>query len=112
LPLLAAGSSPVLQEISARAWAKGLRSPALQAQMGAGALARRDYAGAAAHFSAAAAPGGRDAIGARTFQAFALLMTDNTTDARAILAAIGSAPAATPDEQRDLRWLRAMLTDP
>ena len=62
LPLLATGSSPVLQEISARAWAAEMRSPALEAQMGAGALARRDYAGAATHFSAAAAPGGRDAI--------------------------------------------------
>ncbi len=112
LPLLAAGSSPVLQEISARAWVKGMRSPALDAQLGAGALARRDYAGAAAHFSAAAAPGGREAIGARMFQAFALLMADKPADARAVLAAIGSAPAATPDEQQGLRWLRAMLPDP
>ena len=112
LPLLAAGSSPVLQEISARAWAAEMRSPALDAQMGAGALARRDYAGAATHFSAAAAPGGRDAIGARVYQAFALLMADKPADARAVLAAIGSAPAATPDEQRGLRWLRAMLADP
>ena len=112
LPLLAAGSSPVLQEISARAWAKGMRSPALEAQMGAGALARRDYAAAAAHFSAGAAPGGRDAIGARMFQAFALLMADKPADARAVLAALGPAPAAGPDEQQGLRWLRAMLADP
>jgi len=112
LPLLAAGSSPVLQEISARAWATGMRSPALEAQMGAGALARRDYAGAAAHFAAAAAPGGRDAIGARVYQAFALLMADKPADARAVLAAIGSASAASPDEQQGLRWLHAMLADP
>lgn len=112
LPLLAASSSPVLQEISARAWAAEMRSPPLEAQMGAGALARRDYAGAAAHFSAAAAPGGRDAIGAHMFQAFALLMAENTADARAVLTAIGPAPAASPDEQEGLRWLRAMLPDP
>jgi hypothetical protein len=80
--------------------------------MGAGALARRDYAGAAAHFSAAAAPGGRDAIGARVYQAFALLMADKPVDARAVLAVIGTAPTATPDEQQGLRWLRAMLPDP
>ena len=46
------------------------------------------------------------------FQAFALLMADKPADARAVLAAIGSAPAASPDEQQGLRWLRAMLTDP
>jgi len=61
---------------------------------------------------AAAAPGGRDAIGARVYQAFALLMADKPADARAVLAAIGSAPAASPDEQQGLRWLRAMLADP
>jgi predicted membrane-bound spermidine synthase len=112
LPLLVAGSTPVLQEISQRAWAKGARSPALEAQIAIGALARRDYAGAAARFAAAAAPGDPEAVKARIYQAFALLMADKVGEARAVLAALGSAPAAGPEEQQRLLWLRAMLTDP
>jgi hypothetical protein len=109
LPLLVAGSSPVLQDIAQRAWAKGVRSPALQAQIAVGLLARRDHAGAAALFGAAAAPGGADATTARLYQAFALLMADEPDAARAALAAAGAAPPADPAAERDLRWLRAML---
>ena len=112
LPVLVAGSSPVLQEVSLRAWGRGARSPTLDAQMAIGALARRDYALAAEHFAAAAAPGGPGAMSARTYQAFALLMADKTGEARAVLAALGPAVAASPEEQQGLRWLGAMLAEP
>jgi spermidine synthase len=112
LPLLAAGSSPAMQEASRRAWAAGDRSPALQAQTAIGALAGRDYAEATAHFAAAATSGGTEATTARMYQAFALLMADKQTEARAALAAIGPAPAASPEQQHGLRWLRAMLMEP
>jgi len=78
LPLLMAGSTPTLQGIAARAWARGARSPELQAQLGIGALAHRDYAGAAVHFAAAAAATGADAMDARRYQAFALLLAEET----------------------------------
>src|SRR5262245_24531029 len=109
LPLRVAGSSPVLQEIGARAWAEGARSPPVQAQMAIGALARRDYARAAALFGAAAVPGGPGAISARIHQAFALLMAERTAEARAVLATVDPASTASPTEQQNLRWLRAML---
>jgi spermidine synthase len=112
LPLLVAGSDPVLQQVSRRAWATGARSPELASQVAIGALARRDYRAAAAHFAAAAASGGAGAINARLYQAFALLMAENAGAARAVLAAIGDTPAAGPDEQRGIRWLRAMLAEP
>jgi hypothetical protein len=111
LPLLVAGSTPVLQDISARAWAGGGRSPALQAQMAIGALADRDYAESARRFAAAAAaaPDGPDALHARIYQAFALLLADRAGEARAVLTMIGPAPAASAAAQQSLRWLLAML---
>ena len=114
LPLLMAGSSPVLQEISAARLGGGARSPALQAQLAAGALARRDYAEAARLFAAAvaAASDGPDAIHARIYQTFALLMADRAAEARAVLNAIGPAPAASVTERQSLRWLHAMLPAP
>jgi hypothetical protein len=113
LPLLAAGSSPRLQEISRRAWDRGDRSPALRAQMAIGALARRDYPQAAEHFAAAAAPGGPEALGARLYQTFALLMAERAAEARQVLDAVGPTPAAaSPTEQQGLRWLHAMLEAP
>jgi hypothetical protein len=112
LPLLLAGSSPILQEIGQRAWARGARSATLTSQVAIGALARRDYARAAALFDAAAAPGEPEAINARLYQALALLMAEKGAEARAIIAAVGSAPALSPAEQRDLRWLRVMLETP
>jgi predicted membrane-bound spermidine synthase len=112
LPLLAAGSSPIREAASRRAWAAGARGPTLAGQLGAGALARRDYAGAAAHFAAAAASGGREAVDARMYQAFALLMAGDADQARAALAAAGPAPEAGSDADRGLRWLGAMLANP
>ena len=111
LPLLVAGSSPVLQDISARAWAGGARSPALQAQLATGALAHRDYTEAARLFATAATtvPDGPDALHAHIYQAFALLMADRAGEARAVLTALGPAPAASTAEQQSLRWLHAML---
>jgi hypothetical protein len=114
LPLLVAGSSPVLQEIGGRAWARGARSPALETQMAIGALARRDYLAAAEHFAAAdaaAQPAEPGATNARMYLAFALLMAERTSQARVVLTKIGAAPAASPDVQQGLRWLRAMLPD-
>ncbi|MFI5025567.1 MAG: hypothetical protein ACHQCI_02285 [Solirubrobacterales bacterium] len=49
--------------------------------------------------AAAAAPDGPDAIHARIYQAFALLMADRADEARAVLTAIGAAPAANPTQQ-------------
>jgi thioredoxin-like negative regulator of GroEL len=72
-----------------------------------GALARRDYATAAKHF-AAAGQGGPRALDARIYQAFALLMAEKTAEAGAVLAAVGSDPAANSDQREALRWLRAM----
>ena len=111
LPLLVAGSDPVLQEISQRAWAKGARSAVLEEHMAIGALVRREYAVAAEHFAAAAAAGrgGPEATNALIYQAFALMMAEKGGEARAVLATVGFAPAASPDEERALRWLRAML---
>ena len=62
LPLLLAGSDPLLQEISGRASAAGARSPVLEEQMAIGALAGRDYATAAKHFAATAGQGGPRAL--------------------------------------------------
>ncbi len=109
LPVLVAGSSPVVQEITQRAWTRGERSPKIQAQMAIGALGRRDYVRAAQHFGVAAASGGHEAITARMYQVFALLMAEKTGEARVVLSAVGPGPAAGPDEQRALRWLHAML---
>jgi spermidine synthase len=111
LPLLVAGTSPDLQEISQRAWGRGDRSPALEASVAIGALVRRDYSAAAEHFASAAAASGPEAITARLYQAFALLMAEKTGEARAALAAIGSAPAASPEQRQGLLWLGAMLAD-
>jgi spermidine synthase len=111
LPVLVAGSSPVLQQISLRAWARGARSPSLQGQMAIDALARRDYAAAAERFAAAATPGGPDMTDARMYQAFALMMAERNGEARAVLAALGQAPPASPETAQGLRWLRAMLAD-
>lgn len=119
LPLLVAGSSPLLQDISGTAWASGARSPALESQMGIGALARRDYPDAAGHFATAAAGaarGGdreaREVITAQMYQAFALLMVERISEAQAALASVGSPPSATPEQREGLRWLRAMLPAP
>jgi spermidine synthase len=109
LPLLVAGSDPALQEISRRAWAQGARSPVLEEHMAIGALARREYAVAADHFAAAAGRDGPAARNARMYQAFTLMMAEKTAEARAVLAAMGSAPAASPDEKHALRWLHTML---
>ena len=109
LPLLVAGSDPRLQEISQQAWVAGTRSPGLEQHVAVGALARRNYAEAANHFAAAAGGSGPEAMNARMYQAFALLMAEQEIEARAALAAIGPAPAASPDEQQALRWLHAML---
>ena len=113
LPLLMADSSPALQQIAARVSTRGITSATVEAQLGTGALAHRDYAAAATRFArAAAAHDGADALRARIYQAFALLMTDDTARARTILAGIPAAPPASPETQRDLRWLRAMLEEP
>jgi spermidine synthase len=109
LPLLLAGSEPLLQEIGGRAWAGGARSPALDGQLAIGALARRDYADAAEHFAAAAGPGGPRALDARIYQAFALVLAEKTAKARAVLAVAGRDPGASPDQREALRWLGALV---
>jgi predicted membrane-bound spermidine synthase len=109
LPLLLAGSDPVLQEISGRVWAEGARSPALEGQLAIGALAGRDYAGAAEHFAAAAGQGGPRALDARIYQAFALVLAEKTAEAGAVLAAVGGEQAASSDQREALRWLGAMV---
>jgi hypothetical protein len=81
-------------------------------QMATGALADRDYAEAARLFAAAAAvAAGPDAIHARIYQAFALLMSDRADEARAVLTTVGDALAASEAEQQGLRWLHAMLEE-
>jgi predicted membrane-bound spermidine synthase len=109
LPLLLAGSDPLVQEISGRAWAAGERSPALEEQQAMGALAARDYAAAAEHFAAAAGPGGSQALDARLYQAFALVMAQSPEEARAVLATVGPAPAASADQRAAMHWLGAMV---
>jgi hypothetical protein len=109
LPLLVAGSTPVLQAIARRGFAAGARSPALAEQMAISALAGRDWTTAADRYAEAAAPGGRLAVRRRIYQAFALTMAEKPDQANQVLAALGAAPGATPDEARGLRWLHAML---
>jgi hypothetical protein len=74
LPLLMTGSSPVLQDIARRQWESGARSATLEAEMGFGALARREYAAAAKHLAAAAAQAGPEAADVRRYLALALRM--------------------------------------
>jgi spermidine synthase len=109
LPLLAAGSNPVLQAIGQRAWDDGARSPVLAEHMAVGALARREYAQAAQHFAAATTRSDPETLNARLYQAFSLIMAERPDEARALLAAIAGAAQGSPDEQQALRWLRAML---
>ena len=114
LPVLVAGSSPILQDIAARAWTRGDRSPALDAQLAAGALARRDYAEASRLFDAAAsaAPDGADARHARIYQTFALVMSDRAAEARAVLTRLDPTTTASAADTQNLRWLHAMLAEP
>lgn len=109
LPLLLAGSDPSMQEVSERARGADGRSSALKEQVAIGALAARDYTAAAEHFAASAASGGARALDTRIFQAFALVMAEQPEQARAALATIGSAKAASPDQRAALDWLRAMV---
>jgi spermidine synthase len=107
LPLLVAGSDSILQEISQRAWAEGTRSPVLAEHMAIGALVRHDYAVAADLFATAAA--GSEAMKARLYQVFALMMAERTGEALGVLSIVESAPDVSPDEKQAVRWLRAML---
>jgi spermidine synthase len=109
LPLLVAGSNPVLQAIAHRGFAGGARSPALAEQMAISALAGRDYPAAADRYAKAAATGGRQAVRRRIYQAFALAMAEQPDAANRVLTTLGAAPGATPDEAQGLRWLHAML---
>ncbi len=75
--------------------------------MAIAALASRDYPGAAEHFAARAKQPGPQAIDARIYQAFALMMAERMVEAGEVLASIRSAP--TEDQRQALRWLSAMV---
>jgi hypothetical protein len=110
LPLLMAGSDPVLQDIASGQVASRVSDPVLEEQLAIGALARRDYQPAARHFASAAAQPGPGALRAHLYQAFALMLAEEADEARAVLSVIDSGLAGNVEGMKEgVRWLHAML---
>lgn len=109
LPLLAAGSIPVIQDIARRSWDDGVRSPELDEQLAIGAMAARDYAEAAARFARLANTDGPRRAHFGVQQAFTLVLAGRPDEARVILTGLPTADAMDPRDreqaQEIVRWL-------
>ncbi len=90
LPLLLTGTEPAVQSIAARLYDGGQRDSELEFEMGARAIAERDYPGAVGHLAAVDA--GPRAVQAQLLKTLALELLGRTAEARQSLDGLRSRP--------------------
>jgi spermidine synthase len=106
LPLLMIGTEPDTQHIAASLYGAGARDPALEFEIGARAMADRDYEGAAQHLALVTAPSHR--VRARLVRTLALGLLERKDEARHCLTSIEPGEMSTSDRYSVL-WLRQWL---
>ena len=106
LPLLLAGTEPDIQRIAVSRYDAGARDSELEFQMGARAISKRDYEGAAEHLALVSEEPQR--VKARLLRTLALGMLGREADARQCLDSI-EPRSLSPSDAYSARWLGSFL---